>query len=410
MTTGGAKKATWNWAEWARDDQKPPEGDWTSWLLLGGRGAGKTRAGAEWVRARVAGGARAVALVAETYEDAREVMIEGESGLRAVSPPAERPVYQSSRHRLEWPNGAVGHVFSASDPEGLRGYQHDTAWSDELGKWPDADDVWSNLQLGLRLGDRPRQVITTTPRPSALLKRLIAADTTVVSRASTYANKGNLATAFLSEIARTYEGTRLGRQELMGEVVEDHEGALWSWAMIEAARVTVAPPLDRVVVAVDPPASAGPDADECGIVVAGIAGEGASRIAYVLADGSCQGLSPAAWGARAAAIYAEFEADRLIAEVNQGGAMVETIVRGADRTIAYKPVHATRGKRVRAEPVAALYERGRVRHVGAFGPLEDQMTQWSGQGPSPDRLDALVWALTELMLGTDGSAPRVWTL
>ena len=407
---GEHRKRSWDWLDWARLDQQEPEGDWTTWLLLGGRGAGKTRAGAEWVRAQVEAGTRRVALVAQDFEDAREVMIEGESGLRAVCPPWSRPAYEPSRHRLVWPNGAVAHVFSAQDPEGLRGYQHEAAWSDEVAKWPDAEGAWSNLQLGLRLGARPRQVVTTTPRPTPFLKGLMEAGTTAVSRASTYDNAANLAPAFLTEIARVYEGTRLGRQELMGEVVEDHAGALWTWDAIEGARVGAAPPLDRVVVAVDPPASVGADADECGIVVAGVAGEGDARTAYVLADGSCQGLSPAGWGARAAALYAEHGADRLVAEVNQGGAMVEAIVRGADPAVAYRPVHATRGKRVRAEPVAALYERGRVQHVGAFPELEDQMTRWAGLGPSPDRLDALVWALTELMLGAGTPRPTVWTL
>ena len=399
--------ALYEWAHWARDDQKAPKGDWTTWLLLGGRGAGKTRAGAEWVRARVANGAGRLALVAETYEDAREVMIEGESGLRATCPPWDRPRYEASRHRLVWPGGAEAHVFSAQDPEGLRGYQHDAAWSDELAKWPDADAVWSNLQLGLRLGERPRQVVTTTPRPSPLLRSLLAADTTIVTRASTYANQANLAPAFLTEIARAFEGTRLGRQELMGELLEDTVGALWSWDGIEACRSQSAPPLDRIVLAVDPPATSGPHADACGLIVAGRAGD----TAYVLADASVQGLSPRGWAQRAVAAARAHEADRVVAEANQGGEMVEAVLRQEDEALPIRLVRATRGKTVRAEPVAALYERGRVRHVGAFPELETQLTGFTGapgEG-SPDRLDALVWALSDLML-RPAAAPTIRTL
>ena len=418
------------WRVIARDDQKWPgfvswrdarpetsDDGWTTWLLLGGRGAGKTRAGAEWVRFMAGGPSgprRRIALVAEAYADAREVMIEGPSGLRAIGNPAARPVYEAARRRLVWPNGSIGYCFSAEDPDGLRGYQFDAAWSDELCKWRYPDETWSNLQLALRLGDRPRQVVTTTPRPMKLLKRLMAAKSTALARASTYANRENLADAFFTEIAALYEGTALGRQELMGEIVEDVAGALWSWDMIERARLADTPQLraslSRVVVAVDPPATSGPEADECGIVVAGLFEAGGPRSeAVVLADWSAPRLSPRAWAERAVAALHEFEADRIVAEVNQGGDMVRTVIAQVDPAAPVRAVRATRGKRLRAEPVAALYEQGRVRHAGAFPKLEDQMVAYTGARgeASPDRLDALVWALTDLMLARGGGAPSV---
>ena len=413
--------------EWrinALDHQKQPQGDdWTTWLILGGRGAGKTRAGAEWIRAMVNGRsnwgrandngdrsnkAGAIALVAETYADAREVMIDGPSGIVACAPAPSRPAYEASRRRLVWPNGAVAHCFSAEDPDGIRGYQFDAAWSDELAKWRYAEETWSNLQLALRLGSRPRQIATTTPRPIGLIKRLMAAKTTAVTRATTYDNRANLSDAFFTEIAAAYEGTALGRQELLGEIIDDVAGALWNWAMIEAARIAHYPPLARIVVAVDPPASTGEGADECGIIVAGVAAtQSESRVAYVLADRSAAGLSPRQWADRAVAAFHQFEADRIVVEVNQGGDMAKAVIAQADPAAPVRGVHATRGKRLRAEPVAALYERARVRHVGAFAKLEEQMTNYVGDGKSPDRLDALVWALTDLMLGPALPRPGV---
>jgi phage terminase large subunit-like protein len=416
------------WMSHAHKHQIEPIGDWTTWLILGGRGAGKTRAGAEWIRALVADGAandggaanddstdrhtaRAIALVAETYADAREVMIEGPSGLCAVAADLSRPTYEPSRRRLVWPNGAVAYAFSAEDPDGLRGYQFDAAWADELCKWRYPEETWSNLQLALRLGKRPRQIATTTPRPMALIKRLIVAATTTLTRASSYANRANLSEAFFTEIAAAYEGTALGRQELLGEIVDDVIGALWSWNMIEASRISHYPPLSRIVVAVDPPATSGPDADECGIIVAGIGEVNGERIAYVLADRSAPGLSPRQWAERAVAAFHEYEADRIVVEVNQGGEMVKAVIAQVDATAPVRSVYATRGKRLRAEPIAALYEQGRVRHVGAFPALEDQMTSYTGGartgGKSPDRLDALVWALTDLMLNPAAPRPGV---
>ncbi|MFC2954052.1 DNA-packaging protein [Marinicaulis aureus] len=398
-----------DWDANALDHQKEPDGDWTTWLLLGGRGAGKTRAGAEWVR-QIANDNKggAIALVAETYADAREVMIEGPSGIRAVSPSGEVPQYEASRRRLVWPDGAVAYAFSAEDPDGIRGYQFTNAWSDEFAKWRYAEETWSNLQLALRLGEKPRQIVTTTPRPMALLKRLIASPTTETVRASTYDNRAHLSEAFFTEIAALYEGTALGRQELMGEIVDDVAGALWTWNLIEASRISAAPPLDRIVVAVDPPATGGENADECGIVIAGVAYCGDVKTAFVLADWSAAGLSPQQWASRTAAAYHEFSADRIVVEVNQGGDMAKAVIAQVDSQAPVRGVHATRGKKLRAEPVAALYEQGRVRHVGAFSKLEDQMTTFTGEGSkSPDRLDALVWAITDLMLSKPAPKPGV---
>lgn len=410
------------WRINAHDHQRAPDGDWTTWLILGGRGAGKTRAGAEWVRA-LAGrkkktgniandnqkNSAAIALVAETYADAREVMIEGPSGIRAVASDGDRPAYEASRRRLVWPSGAVAYAFSAEDPDGIRGYQFTAAWSDELCKWRYAEETWSNLQLALRLGDRPRQIATTTPRPMALIKRLMKARTTTLTRAATYENRAHLSDAFFTEIAALYEGTALGRQELLGEIVDDVAGALWNWNLIEAARIADAPALDRVVVAVDPPATSGPNADECGIVIAGVAYCGEDKTAFVLADWSTAGLSPRQWAEKTVAAYHEFSADRIVVEVNQGGDMAKAVIAQIDPAAPIRGVHATRGKRLRAEPIAALYEQARVRHVGAFSKLEDQMTSYVGDksGNSPDRLDALVWALTDLMLTSRAPRPGV---
>ncbi|MEM0927816.1 MAG: terminase family protein [Pseudomonadota bacterium] len=392
-----------SWSFLARPDQRAPASDqWTTWLVLGGRGAGKTRTGAEWIHQRVAAGAQRIALVAETYADGREVMVSGPSGIRATGYPAPPPRYEPSRRRLVWESGAVAHLFSAEDPEGLRGYQFDTAWSDELAKWPYPDDTWSNLQMGLRLGEQPRQVVTTTPRSAKLLKELMERPSTEISRASSYANRPNLAESFFTEIAAIYEGTALGRQELLGELIEDRDGALWSWAMIEAARAERPESLQRVVVAVDPPVTSTAASDACGIVVAGL---GADGLAYVLADATVRGLSPAAWADRVCGLYSGYEADRVVAEVNQGGDLVKEVLRTANPSVPVKAVRASRGKIIRAEPIAALYEQGRIKHCAKLPDLEDQMTSFTGGAGegSPDRLDALVWALTELMLTPNGT-------
>ncbi|EJW10147.1 Phage DNA Packaging Protein [Rhodovulum sp. PH10] len=386
---------------------------WTTWLVLGGRGAGKTRLGAEWVRALVGGippwadhAYGALALIGESERDARDVMVEGASGLLKISPPRERPVWIATRRRLEWPNGAVAQIFSAEDPDSLRGPQFEAAWCDELAKWRHAEAAFDMLQFGLRLGPSPRQMITTTPRPIPLIRRLIADPRTRVTRAGTAANRAHLSPAFLETVVARYAGTRLGRQELDGELIEDRPDALWSRGLLEACRISAAPPLGRIVVGLDPPGSSRRTADACGIVAAGRAEDGT---VFVLEDASANGLTPSAWAARAIALYRRLAADALIAETNMGGEMVKTVLRELDASVPVVEVHATRGKWVRAEPVAALYEQGRVKHVGAFPALEDEMCDFGldglSSGRSPDRLDALVWAVTALMSGR--GRPRV---
>ncbi|MFQ6552832.1 DNA-packaging protein [Aestuariibius insulae] len=396
---------------WAMDHQLPPSGDWRAWVILGGRGAGKTRAGAEWVRSIVEGSlpssigrARRIALIGETVEQTREVMVFGESGILACSPPDRRPEWIAGRKMLVWPNGATAQVFSAHDPESLRGPQFDAAWVDELAKWKKAEETWDMLQFGLRLGTRPQVCVTTTPRPVPILKALLDRSSTVMTHAPTEANAANLADGFLEEVKARYSGTRLGRQELDGILIDEIDGALWSGAMLETARLEEAPALSRIVVAVDPPVTGKAGSDACGIVVAGAVTDGPPRdwTAYVLADRSVEGASPLAWAKAAVAASEEFGADRLVAEVNQGGDLVAEMIRQVGPMISYKAVHASRGKTARAEPVAALYEQGRVHHLRGLGQLEEQMGLMSHSGfkgrGSPDRVDALVWALTELML------------
>lgn len=392
-----------DWPFWARKSQLPPDGDWRIWLLLAGRGFGKTRVGAEMVRAEVASGKGRIALVGPTAADARNVMVEGESGLIAVSPPREKPLYEPSKRRITWSNGAIATLFSADEPERLRGPQHDFAWCDEIASWR-YPEAWDMLMFGLRVGADPRVVATTTPRPTKLIKTLLGDPKVAVTRGSSYENRANLAPAFFEQIIKRYEGTRLGRQEIEAEILEDLPGAFWSRSIIEACRRQAAPPeLERVVVAIDPAASSGEEADETGIVVAGKDSEGHG---WVLADLSGR-YSPAEWAKIAIAGYHAHQADRIVAEANNGGEMVEATLRMVDPDVPVKLVHASRGKIARAEPVAALYEQGRVHHVGAFPALEDQMCAFiSGDnhdlrraiGLSPDRVDAVVWALSELLI------------
>jgi phage terminase large subunit-like protein len=412
----------WVFEFWALPHQLPPRGVWKTWVIMGGRGAGKTRAGAEWVRQMVEGArpgdqglARRVALVGETIDQVRDVMIFGDSGIFAVSPPDRRPEWQASRGRLLWPNGAVAEVFSAHQPEALRGPQFDAAWADELGKWKRGGETWDQLQFALRLGRNPQQVVTTTPRNTAALKAILKNPSTVITHAPTEANRAYLAESFLAEVRTRYGGSRLGRQELDGVLVEDEEGALWTSEMLERARVDAVPEFSRVVVAVDPPVTSTKQSDACGIVVVGADTRGDPRDwrAVVLEDASVQGASPEGWARAALAAMARHGADRLVAEVNQGGELVEQVVRTIDPQVPFRAVHATRSKMLRAEPVAALYEQGRVGHLRGLAALEDEMCQmtvtgWKGRG-SPDRLDALVWALTELMVnpGTRVANPSV---
>ncbi len=334
---------------WAREDQLPPlaaqgGGDWTTWLMLGGRGAGKTRAGAEWVRriacAREEPPAR-IALIGETHADARSIMVEGVSGLLAVHPPDERPVYEPSKRQVMWDTGAIAQLFSAEDPESLRGPQFSAAWCDELCKWRRPDETWDMLQFGLRLGTSPRQVVTTTPRPIKLIKTLLADARCAVTKVPTSANAANLAPSFLEAIVGRYRGTRLGRQELDAEILEDRPDSLWPRALIEGSRVRAAPELARVVVAVDPPVSSGGAADACGIVVAGLGRDGR---AYVLADLTREGVRPLDWARAVVAAYRRFEADRIVVEVNQGGDLVEAVLRQVDASMPVRAVRAYRGK------------------------------------------------------------------
>ncbi len=388
---------------WALDHQLPPEGDWRTWAVMGGRGAGKTRAGAEWVRAQVEGArptdqgkCQRLALIGETIDQVREVMVFGESGILACSPPDRRPEWQATRKRLIWPNGATAQVFSAHDPEGLRGPQFDGAWVDELAKWKKARATWDMLQFALRLGDHPQVCVTTTPRNVGILKELLEQDTTVITSAPTEANRAFLADSFLDEVRARYAGTRLGRQELDGILLDETDGALWTASMLEDGRVTSAPELDRIVVAIDPPVTGKGTSDECGIVVAGAVTKGPVQDwrAYVLADATVSAASPTTWAKAAIRAIEQYGAEKLVAEVNQGRDLVATVIRQVDPLVPVKSVHASKGKVARAEPVAALYEQGRVRHLRGLGDLEDQMCAMTAQGfegrGSPDRVDALV--------------------
>jgi phage terminase large subunit-like protein len=383
-------------------------------LIIGGRGSGKTRTGAEWVNGLALGYAPMadtatgpIALIGETLADVREVMVEGPAGILA-SARAGRPRFEPSRRRLVWDHtGMVAHMFSSEDPESLRGPQFAAAWCDELAKWKNAQATWDMLQFGLRLGDRPRALVTTTPRPVPLLKSLIADPAVKMTRMRTQDNAENLAPQFISTMQRKFAGTRLGRQELDGEMIEDRDGALWSRGQIESLRGQVPVGIGRIVIAIDPPASATKNSDGCGIVAVGL---DEHEVAHVLADASIKPASPQAWAKHAVQLFHELKADRIIAEVNQGGDMVEAVIRTVDASVPVTPVRAMRGKWLRAEPVAALYEQGRVRHAGYFPHLEDEMCNFGhdgmADGRSPDRLDALVWAVNALMLAKN-EAPRV---
>ncbi len=408
----------YHWRYRARPEQLPPEGSWRVWLLMAGRGFGKTRCGAEWVRAEVKAGRRRIALVAPTAADARDVMVEGESGILAISPDHERPLYEPSKRRLTWRNGAVATTFSADEPERLRGPQHGAAWCDEMAAWR-FPEAWDMLMFGLRLGEDPRVMVTTTPRPTRLLKSLVADPTVAITRGTTYQNRANLAGAFLQQIIKKYEGTRLGRQELNAELLDDVAGALWSRAP------------HRGGAAADGICAARPGARRRCHRPGSELGRGRRRDrhhrrrqgqadsrGYVLADLSGH-YTPTEWARIVVSAYRAHGADRVVAEINNGGEMVEATLRVVDDNVAYTGVHATRGKVVRAEPVAALYEQGRIRHMGAFPALEDQMCEFTpdldrskpkrdpsdpsslgkgGARASPDRADALVWAFTELLV------------
>ncbi len=393
------------WRFWAREAQLPPPqsqsgSDWKIWLFLGGRGAGKTRSGAEWIAEEVALGRMArIGLIGATMRDSRAVMVEGESGLLGV---VEGAVFEPSNNRLLWPGGAVATLLSAEEPDSFRGHQFDGLWGDEFAKWRDPQAALDMALMALRLGEKPRMLLTTTPRNIAALKDLLAAPDVAVTRSATADNEANLADGFYDFMQARYGASTLGRQELDGELIADTDGALWQRGWIEAARVRDAPEMERIVVAVDPPASA--TGDECGIVVAGRC-EGAF---YILADLSAGGLTPAGWAARVMQAFGDFEADAIIAEANQGGEMVRSVLQQAGADAPIKLVHASRGKLARAAPFAALYEAGRVHHAGRFAELEDQMCHYDGSktARSPDRMDAAVWALAALS-DLKRAAPRI---
>ena len=422
LTDEEATLLQYQWSFWARPQQLPPSlndtTSWLTWLILAGRGFGKTRSGAEWVRDLVEHhNYRRIALVAEDAGDARDVMVEGESGIIAVSPPWNRPNYEPSKRRLTWPNGARATIFSADDPESLRGPQHDAAWLDELCKWRYQQEAWDQLQFGLRLGKRPVQCITTTPKPTKLLKEIVARKSTLITKGHTYDNLDNLAETFREAIVARYENTRLGRQELSAEILDDNPNALFHQGLIETARKKrgeVPEDLQMTVVAVDPPVTGNEKSDECGIITASrdIPNTNHAHF-YVHEDATVQGRSPEGWAGQAISQYYKHQANAIVIEVNQGGDMAQSVIHGVDPTVKVVKVRASKGKWIRAEPVAGLYEQGRVHHVGSFPELEDQMCDFdpSGlvEGKSPDRMDALVWALSELS-GRKQSEPKIRNL
>jgi phage terminase large subunit-like protein len=398
-----------DWLIAARPNQIAPKWDWATWLVLAGRGYGKTRVGAESVRGWIGAGFNHVNMVAPTADDLRDVMVEGESGILAVCPRQERPIYRVSKRRLEWPNGARSLLFTAQEPDRLRGKQHSKLWTDEPASWQYDSDAWDQAQFGLRLGKNPQTVATTTPRPTALIRMLIAASrgdapTVAITRGTTYENRSNLAPGFYSKIITRYENTRLGRQELLAEVLDDNPDALFHMEHIEGARVSNLPPLIRIVVAMDPATTSNPDSDEWGIIAAGQDGRDPAHF-YILADES-EVYSPDEAAKQAVRLYHRLGADRLVGEANNGGDMIEALIRHQDANISYKKVTASRGKVTRAEPVSALYEQHRVHHHGMFAKLEDQATNWNPavDKDSPDRMDAMVWAMTELAEGSSGWA------
>ena len=395
----------------ARAAQRPPRGDWRTWLFIGGRGAGKTRAGAEWARfAALCGGCRRIALIGPTLTDVREVMIEGPSGIRTIERDINtRPVFNVSRRRLEWPNGALAQVFSAEEPERLRGPQFDAAWCDEIAVWPHGERVWNNLQFGLRLGAAPRCVATTTPRPVPLVRRLMHGEA-VVTHSPTRDNAAYLASGFVEQIEAAYAGTALARQELEGELIDDLSGALWRRSRLEAGRVARPPDVfEDIILAIDPPTTSHAHSDACGIIAAGLAeAEGFGRKCFILADATVRGVPPDDWAARALAEQRRVGASRIVVEANQGGEMLRTVLQAAGCQVPIVLVHARLGKQARALPVAALYAQGKVVHVGELAALEDEMCRFGSDGfsGSPDRVDALVWAVSALW-PVAGATPRI---
>ncbi len=411
------------WPVMAREDQRPPDKDWNIWLLLGGRGSGKTRVGAEWVREQVwHHGKQHVALIAPSYPEGREVMLEGKSGLLNIGYRSERPRYIASRRLLEWENGATGHIYSASDPEQLRGPQFDCAWADEFCAWPYPEETLSNLRLALRLGDTPRLLVTTTPKPTRALAALMNAPGIAVSRSTTHDNRAHLAPGFIDNMEERYGGTPKGRQEFYGEIIDDPEAGLWRRDMFRYGKVDAHVPITKTIVAVDPPGSRIAKNDACGIIIAsfcppiGTATYGPKKHGriFVRQDATVRGLSTGTWAGRVMSMAKAWNADYIVAESNMGGDMVADVLKQHDPNMLVKLVTATKSKRTRAEPVATLYEQGRVLHERGLEKLEDELIQLGsydgyvkGKGQSPDRADALVWAAWDLILKDQNPGPRV---
>ncbi|MBA7659348.1 hypothetical protein ES703_67325 [subsurface metagenome] len=386
----------YNWKYWARPEQLPPPGDWTFWLVNAGRGFGKSRTGAEWIIDQIRKGFTKIGLIGSTASDIRDIMVEGDSGILTISRPDFRPLYEPSKRKLTWPNGAIAHTYSAEEPDRLRGPQFEKIWADELATWK-YPEAWDMAKLSLRLGRKPQAVITTTPKPKRVLKELIADKDCVVTGGSTYDNIQNLAESFYKTIVDKYEGTTLGQQEIYAVLLEELPDALWQRAIISKARVSDInlDELVRIVVGIDPSGTKKESSAETGILVCGV---DANLEGYVIDDLSCR-KRPEGWVSEAIKAYYKYKADRIIAEVNFGGDMVESVIRNVDPNVSYKSIYASRGKRARAEPVSALYEKGRIHHVGVFKDLEDQQCNFTPEIKiKVDRIDALVWCFTELII------------
>jgi len=401
LTTRELEKEVYNWRYWARANQIAPTNPfWHIWLVLAGRGFGKTRVGAEWIREQVEGGFKGrIHLIGPTAADVRDVMVEGESGILTISPPWNKPKYEPTKRRLTWPNGAIATTFSAEQPDRLRGPQCGLIWADEVAAWQYQQEAWDMAMFGFRKGN-PKAVVTTTPKPTPMIKDMMTTKGVVITKGNSYENRDNLAEVFFDTVIKRYEGTRLGQQEIHAEILEDTPGALWTYDIISENRCTYEDfkkiDLVKVAVAIDPAVTSTTSSNETGIVAGGIDKDGEG---YILADRTGK-YTPIGWAKKAIELFAHVKGDRILAEVNNGGGMVETTLRSVQPNIPYAKVHASRGKRTRAEPISALYEQGLVHHVGVFPGLEDQMTVWDATdgSDSPDRVDALVWLLTYLML------------
>jgi phage terminase large subunit-like protein len=399
LTEEEAGDLLYDWEVWARPKQLEPPGEWLTWMILTGRGWGKTRTGAEWVISKAKKGAKHIALIGKTKADVRDTMLElGPASIMKISHPKFRPEYEPSKRRLTWPNNCIATIYSGDEPDQVRGPSHDFSWLDELAKFQYPQDVWDNLMFGLREGEDMKILVTTTPRPIPIIKNLIKDPNTIPVRGSTFENKDNLPKKYFDYVIAPYVGTRLGRQEIEGEILDDNPDALWTRKIIDNNRRNKFPELVRVVIAVDPEATANEKSSETGIMAIGICVDGHG---WLLSDDSLRG-TPDQWGNAVVTSYNKYNADRIIGEVNNGGDMIEYVIKTVNPSVSYKSVRASRGKYIRAEPVAALYEQGRIHHIGNFPELEDQLCEWVPGDKSPDRLDALVWGVTELMLDEVG--------